>query len=114
MAAPLYKQRCWKCKKNFVKTNYRNRYPICYECEKAELDKPIEDPKLKKLLDIPEEFYKENAFLRDIKINAIKWGNLSERQIEAFQNSVKKMEEAKKEAAENPKEEDFTPDEDAY
>lgn len=55
----------------------------------------IEDPKMKKFFDIPKEFYKENAFLRSIKINYLKYGNLTEKQIEAFKKTVKKMKENK-------------------
>ena len=50
---------------------------------------------MKKMFNIPEEFYKENAFLRDIKINYLRFGKLSEKQIEFFKKAVKKMEEGK-------------------
>lgn len=62
----------------------------------------ISDPALKKLLDIPEEFYQENSFLRSIKINALRYGSLSEKQLEFFKKSVDKMKKAK-EALENAK-----------
>ncbi|MBW3022577.1 hypothetical protein KY308_00545 [Candidatus Woesearchaeota archaeon] len=90
-----YKQKCSLCKKNFVIVTYKNRYPMCYDCQKQEMQGEIKDPKIKKLLDIPEKFYKENAFLRDIKINYLKYGNLSEKQIEAFKKTVEKMKEEK-------------------
>ena len=48
---------------------------------------------MKKLFDIPESFYKENSFLRDIKINYLRFGNLSEKQIEAFKKVVNDMNE---------------------
>jgi hypothetical protein len=47
------------------------------------------------MLDIPEEFYKENYFLRSIKVNAIKYQSLSEKQIAAFKKTVKEMMEEK-------------------
>ena len=53
----------------------------------------IKDPKMKKMFDIPEEFYKKNMFLRSIKINYLRFGKLSEKQIEAFKKTVKKMKE---------------------
>ena len=81
-----------------VITNSSNRYPICYECEKADLKGTVKDPKMKKLLNIPEEFYKENSFLRSIKINCIKYGKLTEKQVEYFKKAVDKMKEDKKNA----------------
>jgi hypothetical protein len=63
----------------------------------------ITDPALKKLLDVPEEFYKENSFMRSIKINALRYGKLSEKQIEFFKKSVEKMKKEK----DNPKKADF-------
>ena len=53
----------------------------------------IEDPKMKKMFDIPEEFYKKNSFLRDIKVNYLRYENLSDRQIEAFKKTVERMKE---------------------
>ena len=55
----------------------------------------IKDPKMKKMFDIPEEFYKDNAFLRDIKIKYLKWGELTENQINAFKKVVKDLKDAK-------------------
>ena len=46
---------------------------------------------MKKFFDIPESFYEENVFLRDIKLNWLRYHNLSERQIEAFKNTVERM-----------------------
>lgn len=91
-----YKQRCKVCKKNMVLIEGRNQFPICYECHKKQMDKPIEDKTFKKLFDIPEEFYKENLFLRSIKINYLRYQNLSDKQIECFKKTVEKMKVAKK------------------
>jgi len=55
----------------------------------------IKDPKMKKMFDIPEEFYKDNAFLRDIKAKYVKWKNLTEKQVEAFKKVVKKLKDDK-------------------
>jgi len=60
----------------------------------------IKDPEMKKFFDIPEEFYAVNSFLRDIKVNYLKYGKLSDRQISAFKDTVEKM----KAKAEKPKE----------
>ena len=65
------------------------------ECQKKEMEGEIKDPKMKKMFDIPDEFYKVNSFLRDIKINYMRYENLSERQIEAFKNTVKDMKKAR-------------------
>lgn len=72
---------------------YRDRFVTCYECQKKQMQGEIKDPKIKKLFDIPEEFYKENSFLRDIKIKYLTYENLTDRQIEAFEKTVKKMKE---------------------
>ena len=92
---PYYKQKCSNCRKNFVIITFRQRYPLCYECQKKELEGKIKDPKMKKLFNIPEEFYRNNAFLRDIKINYLRYKNLSEKQIEAFKKTVEKIKEEK-------------------
>ena len=64
---------------------------MCYDCQKDRLQGEIKDPKIKKLLNIPEEFYRENLFLRNIKESYMAWGKLSEKQIEAFKKTVEKM-----------------------
>ena len=84
-----YKQRCSRCKKNYILTTRTIRFPVCYECEKEELQGDIKDIKMKKMFAIPEKYYKENQFLRSIKINYLKWGKLSEKQIGAFKKAVK-------------------------
>ena len=92
---PQYKQKCVRCRKNFVIVTRSQRYAVCYDCQKNEMGAAIKDPKMKKLFGIPEEFYRENAFLRDIKMNYIRYGNLTEKQIEAFKKTVEKMKEEK-------------------
>ena len=77
----------------------RNQFPICYDCEKAELQGEITNPKMKEMFDIPEEFYKTNSFLRSIKKNYLRFGNLSEKQIEIFKKVVNDMKKAEKSPA---------------
>jgi len=89
--AVKYKQKCMLCRKNYVVTNWKERFPKCYECQRKELNGEIDDPKMKKFFDIPEELYKQNAFLRSIKVNYLTYGNLSEKQIEAFKKVVKDL-----------------------
>lgn len=89
--AITFKQKCIRCKKNFVIITNRNKFPLCYDCQKKELNVKIDNPAMRKLFDIPEEYYKENSFLRSIKSNYIKFENLSERQIEAFKKVVDEL-----------------------
>lgn len=96
MPAAKYKQKCKRCNKNYVVVTWRQRFPICYDCQKREMSGEIKDPKMKRMFKIPEEFYKENAFLRSVKINYLRFGDLSEKQVEAFKETVKKMKEERK------------------
>ncbi len=86
-----FKQKCIKCKKNYVITTSSQTYVICYDCQKASLIGEIKDPVFKKMFNIPEDYYKENAFLRNIKANYLKYHNLTENQISAFKKTVDKM-----------------------
>ena len=93
MVAVRYKQLCVRCKKNYVLVTYRQRFPLCYDCQKNELKGEIKNKKFKKMFDIPEELYKENLFLRSIKINYLRYGKLTEKQIAAFKKAVESMKE---------------------
>ncbi len=90
-----YKQKCFKCRKNWVTVSRGQRYVICYDCQKDELNKKIKDPEMKKMFDIPEDFYRKNSFLISIKLNYFRFDKLSEKQIEAFKKTVKRMKEEK-------------------
>lgn len=79
-----YKQKCKKCYKNYVVVSGREKYSLCYECQKRHLVGEIKNKKFKNMFDIPEEFYKESLFLRNIKIYYLKYGSLSEKQVKAF------------------------------
>jgi len=94
--AVQFKQKCIKCKKNYVLATSRSSYVVCYDCQKGSLVGEITNPAYKKLLDIPEEFYKENAFLRNIKANYLKYKSLTEAQASAFTKVVEKMKADKK------------------
>lgn len=91
-----YKQRCVRCKKNMVLMTSRSQFPLCYDCEKSELNGEIDDPEMKKMFNIPEEFYKNTPFLRSIKKNYLKFGNLSAKQIEVFKKVVEELKNPKK------------------
>jgi len=73
----------------------RSQFPLCYDCQKGELSGPISDPKMKKLFSIPEDLYRQSSFLRSIKSGYLRFGKLSDKQIEAFKNTVKKLKEPK-------------------
>lgn len=89
--AVRYKQLCFRCKKKYVEATWKDRYITCYDCQKNELNKEIKNSKMKKLFDIPEKFYEKNSFLRSIKINYLRFGNLTEKQLNAFKETVAKM-----------------------
>jgi PHP family Zn ribbon phosphoesterase len=86
-----YKQKCKRCNKNYVLSGLRSRYIVCDECQKREYSQEVTDPEMKELFDIPEEHYQKNYFLRDIKAKYLKYGSLSEKQIEAFKRAVKDL-----------------------
>ena len=86
--AVRYKQKCFKCRKNWVTVSRGNHFAMCYDCQKDDLNKKVKDPKMKKMFDIPEEFYKTNSFLRSIKLNYFRFDKLTEKQIEAFKKSL--------------------------
>ncbi|PIN73243.1 hypothetical protein COV20_03360 [Candidatus Woesearchaeota archaeon CG10_big_fil_rev_8_21_14_0_10_45_16] len=91
MAEAKYKQRCAICKNNMVEMFSRQQFPICVDCQMKRLEEPIKDPVMKKMFDIPVEFYKKNYFLRKIKESYIRFGSLTEKQVEAFKKTVKEM-----------------------
>lgn len=93
--AVRYKQKCSRCRKNYVTITWKQKYPICYDCQKKELEGEIRDPEMKKLFNISEEYYKQNAFLRDIKISYLKYRSLTEKQVQAFKKTVQKIKEEK-------------------
>lgn len=86
-----YKQKCSRCRKNYVVVTWKTKFPVCYDCEKKDLQGTITDPMMKKLFDIPEDFYKNNAFIRNIKIYYLRFGRLSDKQVDAFKKAVEKM-----------------------
>ena len=93
--AIVYKEQCKRCRKNYVKVTSKQKYPLCYDCQKDELKGKIKDPKMKKLFNIPEEYYKDNIFLRNIKINYLRYDSLTDKQIEAFKKAVKRYKQKK-------------------
>jgi len=91
-----YKQLCINCKKNYITISRAQKYAVCYDCQKNELNKKIDDKNFRKMFDISEDLYKENSFLRSIKLNYIRYGKLSEKQIDAFRKTVENNKKTKK------------------
>ncbi|HLD19011.1 MAG TPA: hypothetical protein VJB90_03300 [Candidatus Nanoarchaeia archaeon] len=86
-----YKQRCARCKKNMVLVTANTHYAVCFDCQKSELAGEIKDPQMKAMFNIPDNLYQTNSFLRSIKINYLRYGKLSDKQIEAFKKTVEKL-----------------------
>ena len=100
MAKAKFKQKCAMCKTDWVIMFSARQFPICVKCHMKQIEKEIKDPKMKKFFDIPQKFYEENSFLRNIKQAYIRFDNLSEKQVEAFKKTVKEMKEGKTEKKE--------------
>ena len=81
---PKYKQICAICRKNHVLISARGQFPICTSCSMREISKPIEDEKFRKMFDIDQKLYEESSFLRSIKSSYLRFGSLSEKQVETF------------------------------
>lgn len=88
-----YKEKCCKCRKNFVTVTNRQRYVVCYDCQVKDLSGEITDPDMKQLFDIPEQYYRENSFLRNIKVSYLRYRNLTDKQVEAFRKTVEQVKE---------------------
>ena len=97
--AVKFKQLCSRCKKNYVVVTWRQKFATCYDCQKDDLNGKITDPKMKKMFNVPESFYRDNSFLRDIKARYLRYKNLSEKQIEVFQKVADQMKKDKKESS---------------
>jgi hypothetical protein len=77
-------------------SSWRQHRPIiCYECEKKDMQGEITEPEMKKLFDIPDDLYKQNSFLRKIKINYLRYHSLTQPQIDAFKRTVQEMQKTK-------------------
>ena len=86
-----YKELCMVCKKNKVLITSKRQRPVCMQCQFRGIDKPITDPKFKQLFDIDPKLYEQNYFLRDIKAKYLRFGQLSDKQIEVFERVVKEV-----------------------
>ncbi len=83
MPLPKYKQRCALCKKNMVLMYSARQFPICVDCHLKRISDQVTDKKYN-FLNIPDELYRESSFLRNIKESYLRFGSLSEKQVEVF------------------------------
>lgn len=88
---PKYKQLCAICRKDHVLMTTRGQFPICTACSMREISKPIEDEKFRKMFDIEQALYEKSSFLRSIKGNYLRFGGLSDKQIETFKKVVEEL-----------------------
>jgi len=91
----LYNQKCARCPK-MVPMMSKKQYPLCYDCQKPDLKGEIKDSKIKKLFDVPEDFYRKSPILRSMKSYYIKFGEISDKQIEFFKKTVEELKEEEK------------------
>ena len=98
---PKYKQLCAICRKNHVLISARGQFPICTSCSMKQINQPIEDKKFKAMFDIDQKLYEESSFLRSIKSNYLRFGSLSERQVETFKRVAAELANPKKEEPSN-------------
>ncbi|MBI2142823.1 hypothetical protein HYU20_00590 [Candidatus Woesearchaeota archaeon] len=88
---PKYKQLCAICRKNHVLISARGQFPICTACSMRQISQPITDEKFRKLFDIDNKLYEESSFLRSIKSNYLRFGSLSEKQVETFKRVAEEL-----------------------
>lgn len=91
MWRPAYKQRCVSCKKNMVLIRSPRQRAICSQCQMSSFSEPITDPKFIELFNIDPALYEKSSFLRDIRYQYGRFGNLSEKQITIFKKVVKEL-----------------------
>lgn len=91
-----YKQRCVVCKEKWALVERYRQQPICKDCEKRLLEKPVVDKEYKKMLDINPKFYDESGFLRSIRMNYSRYGYLTDKQKEFFKKVVDELKNPKK------------------
>ena len=94
---PKYKQLCAICKKSQVLISSRGQFPICTSYSMKQINQPIEDKKFKAMFDIDQKLYEQSSFLRSIKYNYLRFGSLSDKQIEMFKKVALELANPKRE-----------------
>lgn len=90
-----YKQKCIVCRKNYAMVSWKNRNPVCTECKMRDINKPITEAKFKKLFDIDKSLYEKSSFLRNIKSSYLRFGGLSDKQVEVFKKVAEEIKSGK-------------------
>ncbi len=90
-----YKQKCIVCRKNYAMVTWKDRNPVCTECRMRDINKPIADKKFKKLFDIDKVLYEKSSFLRNIKSSYLRFGGLSDKQVEVFRKVAEELKSGK-------------------
>lgn len=90
-----YKQLCIVCRKNHVLISSYGQVPICVQCSMREINKPVSDEKFRKLFDIDQRLYEQSSFLRSIKSKYLRFGSLSDKQIEMFKKVADELKHQK-------------------
>jgi len=90
-----YKQKCIVCRKDYAIVTWKDRNPVCVKCKMKEIARPIKDGKFKKLFDIDKTLYEKSGFLRNIKSSYLRFGNLSEKQVEMFKKVAQEIKHEK-------------------
>ena len=67
-----------------------------------QINQPIQDEAFQKMFDIDKELYEQSAFLRSIKSNYLRFGSLSEKQIETFKKVVSELKNSNASSAKKP------------
>lgn len=99
-----FKKKCALCRDKMAIITSFSQFPVCDCCQMKRIKGNIADKEYE-FLNINDKLYKESYFLRNIKENYLRYGNLSEKQIEAFKKVVKEMQGGKKEEKKEKEEE---------
>ncbi len=114
MARIKFKKKCGICKKVWV-VIHRREFPICTPCHMKRIFSEEQKITAKKFLflNIDKEFYEQSRFLRNIREAYLRFEDLTDRQIEAFKETLERTKnppseeelakEAEKKAAEKEK-----------
>ncbi len=100
MARLKFKEKCRICKTNWV-VKTRRDYPICVDCHMKQIFKQEVTDKKYQFLNIDKEIYEQSRFLRNIKQAYLMYEELTEKQIEAFKETAKKIKDGTEEGDED-------------
>ena len=79
-----YKQKCGRCKKNYTMSLRSQAFVMCADCHEPLINKPIEDADMKAFFEQADDIYDRDAYLRTVKMNYLKYGNITDYQRTQF------------------------------